>query len=331
MMRSVRALLLACSAALLLTCGTKRPPPERAAALDGDAVARVGDEVVAAQTVSAIASEQNVSVEQAMKLAIFDALVAAEARARGYDQRERRQTRAALANVLIQQLAAEARAEGDPSEAEIAELTAANWYEVARPDAVAVVHAVVRVEANEDPLVAAKAEALASSIRAAVLPASEAAKREPGPDFLPRPGIPQKADRAGEQFLRIAKSTPSAGFSVAAEFIPAFSADGDTVHYETRSPHYDPDFTAQAFKLRERGDVSPVIRTPFGFHVIMLLGQVPGSMLSLPARQQLFAPLVVLARTRKRIDAIVGGLRQSTEIVEERNVDAVLEQVQVAP
>lgn len=328
---SVRALLLACSAASLITCGTRRPPPERAVVLDGDAVARVGDDEVAADTVAAIASEQNVDVRHALDLAVFDALVAAEAKARGLDERERRHTRAALAEVLLRQLADEARAEGDPSDAEIEELTAANWYEVARPEAIAVVHAVVRLDPDDDALVAAKAEAVANRIRAAILPTAAAAKVHAGPDYLPRPGIPVGNDRERDEFLRIAKGTPSEGFPLSTDLIPAFAADNNAVHYESRSPSYDPGFVAQAFKLQQRGDVSPVIRTPFGFHVIMLLGRMPGSVLSLPARRQLFTPLVVLSRTRKRIDEIVGRLRRSTEIVEERNVDAVLEQVQVVP
>lgn len=328
---SVRALLLACSAASLITCGNKRPPPERAVVLEGNAVARVADEEVAADTVAAIASQQNVDVRRALDLAVFDALVAAEAKARGLDERERRHTRTALAEVLLRQLADEARAEGDPSEAEIEELTAANWYEVARPEAIAVVHAVVRVDPNEDALVVAKAEAVAQSIRAAILPTANAAKSHAGPDYLPRPGIPVANDPEREDFLRLAKATPSDGLPVAAELIPAFAADTYSVHYESRAPNYDPGFVRQAFKLQNRGDVSPVIRTPFGFHVIMLLGRSPGSMLSLQARRQLFTPLVILSRTRKRIDEIVGRMRQSTKIVEERNVDAVLEQVQVVP
>ncbi len=68
----------------LLSCGDgKAPPPPAGAKLGGDVIARVGDEEITDATVLRISRAQNLSPREALDRAIFDALMAEEAKARG--------------------------------------------------------------------------------------------------------------------------------------------------------------------------------------------------------------------------------------------------------
>lgn len=74
-----------------------------------------------------------------------------------------------------------------------------------------------------------------------------------------------EASRSADEFESRAKATPHADARVVVERLEPFSADG----------HFDASFIAAAFELRSAGDVSPVVETQFGWHVVYLVGRDP--------------------------------------------------------
>jgi peptidyl-prolyl cis-trans isomerase C len=314
--------------ALLAACAAEAPPPERVQ-LEGEVVARVGDEVITRDAVAAIARAQNVDAERALELATFDALTAAEARARKLDVRHDRSANAALARLVIDALADESRAEGPPTEEEIAALTERHWVEVARPEGVVVAHAVVMVPPGASPDVDASALGLAKRVREALAPASELAKETPAPDNEPKRGKKPPGDPAASELVRLAQSVAAGDLQVIAEHLWPIGSDALTLRVEARE-QYDPLFVAGAFALKDRGDLSQPVRSSFGYHVILLLDRIPAATLTFEQRQKRFEPEVTAVRTRRKLDELLTRLRTEVPVnQDDPNVGGLLEQVQL--
>jgi parvulin-like peptidyl-prolyl isomerase len=90
-------------------------------------------------------------------------------------------------------------------------------------------------------------------------------------------------------------------------------------------------YAEAAGRLRERGELSPVIGTSFGYHVILLLERVPA--LSLPAdeRRRVLRDDVRLGRARAAQRQLVGELRGRSRVDVVPNVDALLALPRVEP
>lgn len=320
--------------ALALACGDsqrKPPPPEVAARLDEGIVARVGSEPIFARNVARIAQAQQVEPRVALDRAIFDALCAQEAQARKLDERTQRTISGVLARALLDDVAQQTRDEGPPTDKEIEDVTMQRWYDVARPDAVAVVHLVVTVPAESPPEVWARARELAKTLRQTVMPASELAATTPAPDYLPRRGIPMPTDAAANKFLELAKTVsapPDSGLQIIAESLWPLGKDGATIRVERREV-FDPLFVKAALALEKRGSLSEPFDSQFGVHVALKLADVPGAMLTLEERRARFYPEVMTLRSRRIIEPLLASLSEQATIDIERSVDALLGQVQV--
>ena len=317
-------------ALILASCSDPAPPPARAK-LEGATVARVGDEVITSDMVSAIARAQGVPAQDALNLAIFDALAANEARASGLDVRERRRVSGALARVLVEDLAAEARALGPPTDAEVEELTAQRWIEVARPEGIMPVHAVIPIPKDADPALVERATSLAKNVQKAVAPAVELASRTQAPDNLPRRGLKPPFDPAREEFLKLASQVRGGDLEVRAEPLDLIGRDGVTINHDRRDL-YDPEFVAAAFKLDKRGALSEPSRSSFGVHIILVLDRLPGSELSLEERRKHFEVDVMHRRAASRVEALLSELRASTPVEQDApTLEGLLEQVELRP
>lgn len=307
-------------------CSSDGPPPQRAE-LEGEAVARVGDEVITTEMVAAIASEQHLTPPEALELATFDALVAAEAKHRHLDVSKHRQLQGALARVLLGELANEARAQGPATDEEVEMFTRSKWIDVARPEAVMVVHAVVQIPKDADE----RALAVAKRVREAVEPAAKLARETTAPDNTPRAGVPPPSDPPRDLFVRLAKEVDPNGLKLTAEPLWPIGSDNLSVQIERRDM-YDPAFVSGAFKLEERGALSEPFRSDFGFHVVLLLDRLPGSMLSLDERRRYFHRLVIHERVARKVQGLLADLRSKTVVdAEDPSLEAMLEQVKVAP
>jgi hypothetical protein len=101
--------------------------------------------------------------------------------------------------------------------------------------------------------------------------------------------------RTPEAFEAAAAATPHPGTQLVVERVPPFGVDGAI----------DPAFVAAAFRLRSPSDVSPVVESSFGWHVIYLIEEKPPAPASLEARRHDLAAVVVAMRARESLDDLL--------------------------
>lgn len=280
----------------------------------------MGDVPIHADQVARIAAAQNISTTEARELAVRDALFAAEAHARGVDA-DREIDLAAngiLARALVHDIAATAEAQGPVTDAELDDVTARHWLDLDRPDAARVVHALVSPKKSAPESARAKAPSVAAEIRKAIAPAVDAAQHtEPPKDA-------RAEDPVTEVFRKLAMSVAASDLDVRVEPLPPVVADGRTF---VPGQTFDPAFAKAAIALTKRGDVSPVIETSFGFHVLLLLERIPGETVPREERRAKVREEVMSLRARAAKDQLILGLRRGAAI--ERNADATLALVPV--
>jgi hypothetical protein len=214
-----------------------------------------------------------VSPERARVLATEDALLAAELRRQDPGLAASLE-RVALARVLSRSLLEEAGSSGPPTDSEVDQLTRDRWWELDRPRMVEVVHAVVLSESEN-----LGAEALARRIAQAVADAKD-----------------------GVEFERDAKAVPAQDYTVKVETLPPVARDGRAID-PTRPPpvgpgeqHLAPEFAEAAQALDHVGQLSPVVRSPFGYHVLHCLRIIEPRQPTLSERRKLLEPEVLQRR-----------------------------------
>lgn len=297
----------------LLAWGCSASEPSAApisSALPPGVVARTGAELVAAETVRRIAERQAISAQAASELAVTDALLAAEARARLADGTVRSIRRAGHARALLEELSREAKAQPAPTDAELAEVRSERWVDLDRPDAVRTTHAVVL---NDEPARAAEARLVAEKLVAALS------------------GV-----TTGEELIRVARAFPSEGFKLQAEPLPFVTTDGRTfarteMGMVARPGGFDADFARGVNAMTEVGQLGPIIESSFGFHVVLLEERLPGVSTPPASLATLLGPEVLARRGSKLRRQLLDKLRAGTPIEVERAADDLTAKVPVSP
>jgi hypothetical protein len=252
---------------------------------------------VDARLLAAVEAARGVSPERARELVSEDALVAGRLTVQQPGLAHSLE-RLALARALLGSLQAEASRGGPATDAEVEQLTSARFWELDRPRMVQVQHAVV--------LSASESEAaldLAERIRGATAGA-----------------------RNAEEFAKSARSVPSLGLTVKVETLLPVAADGramDPDHPPPGGPpvqHYVLDFAQAAQRLEREGQLSGVLRTSFGYHVMRAQRIVLPQQLPLDERRKKLQAEVVEQRARAL----------SAEILERQRREAVPEQMRSA-
>ena len=320
------------TAAAFVACGQRakdaRPPPPSLAA-SGDVIARVGGAPITKDIVVAIARERHVTPREALSLAIRDAVFADEAIDRGLDLSHGRDLDAAMARAFAATFREQAKAQGPITEEEINDKTQAHYYWVARPESWVTVHALVVVPKDADDAKWQEAQKIATRIHDAAAP-GVAAQRDTWAATI-------QQDPLADTFGRAASAIDKGGFDLKLEPLPGLAADAMTVQPEvvlgntvtSRRDPFDPDFVKGAVALERRGDLSPPVRSAFGWHVILLIDRVPPSMLGLDERRALFADDIYDARAAKITADLFAKLRQESPSETVRNVDALLSLIHV--
>ena len=318
---------LALVAMLGAACGSQ--PSESGAtkaALREGVVATVAGDPILSDTVARIAAARSIEPRRALEAATFDALLAAEQRTRKPELGQRRRERYALVRALLDALDRESRDEGPVSDAELEALAKSAWFEVARPEAVKTVHAVVRVPDDANEARWKEAEALAAKIALAVEPAVIEAQTKPAPPLWV--SARSAVDPAVTLFIERASAVDRGTFEVVAQELDPVAADGLTVQPEGRGP-YDAQFVRFIRALTKRGELSTPFRSPFGVHVAMFLQRTEARQLSPAELRARFEPDVLRTRVKARSKSALEAATTTTEVAKELNADALLDSLRL--
>jgi peptidyl-prolyl cis-trans isomerase C len=281
-------------------------------------VARVGSLDIHARSVARIAAAQSVELARARDLAIRDALFASEASARGLEDSldVRLAVRGALARMLLHELYSSSARVGPATFDELRDATERRFLDLDRPPGARTVHAVLRLGKRDAAARRKHASSIAEAIRAAVAPLANA-----GID------VPDRAQPQGdapdpliERFRQAAAAVPHDGFELIIEPLPPVAADGRVL--EPGGKTFALEFASAAAALMTRGEVSPLVESPFGLHVIMLLERTPSRTVPLEERRQLAHANVIADRARAARRDLLQQMRHPIAI--DPSADAML-------
>ncbi len=268
----------------------------------GDA-ARVGDAVVSLELVKRVAVAQARAPEAVLPGLIRDTLFAQKLQ-RSEPQKADYLRRTAFAVAITKSFLEQAKAAGPPTDDEVKHFTERNWYQLDRPEMARTVHALIVVGEGQDK---AAARSVATKLQ------ENLRESEGLEDFVQR----AKAFDAGDWELKL-------------EQVKAVSVDGQAVD-PNQPPRpgqppdsYDRDFAAAANALQTEGQVSDVVETKFGFHVLILRDRLPARQFSFEERRQLLSDEIYDARANKLQQQALERLRAEVPITVERSaVDAM--------
>jgi len=309
---SLRACSLAASLGALAACGSRGGAPAEAhLSLPAGGVAAVGTDVVELATVERVARAQGLSLVAARDRAVSDALLAAHARAALGDATASHARGGALARALLESFSAEALRQGPPTDAEVAVATESRWWELDQPPLLRTTHAVVVVKKPADD---SAAHAVADRIAIAVEGAKDAAT-----------------------FRKAASAVPSGGLDLRVEDLDPVARDRRAVNPASpppagsRTAQYDAAFVDAAFAIPSVGRSSPVVRTEFGYHVILATERVPERRTPLEDRRRMLEPEVLLRRATELRDQVLRQARAGELVEVERAALELMEKIRLDP
>ena len=298
---------------LVLACGCggeSAPVTPTSASLPVGSAARAGAELISAATVTRIAESQGVAPREAVALAVSDALFAEGAKAGLPAAATRSIERAATARSLLEQINRDAAAQGAPKPQELAEIVRERWLELDRPSGARTTHALIMKDMPErDAAAHALADKLAQELH----------------------GVTTSQD-----LIRRAKAFPNAGFEIRAEELPFVTPDARVFQQTPKglrgsSQTFDPDYARAASAIEQPGQLSPVSKSAFGYHIILLEERMPGVTVAEPELSQRLAPEILARRAARARTELLDRLRQASGVQLERAFDALTAQVQAVP
>ncbi|MEO8801243.1 MAG: peptidylprolyl isomerase [Polyangiaceae bacterium] len=299
-MQAVRAVVVLL---LVASCGEKPAPPVVHAALGGETVAKVGDSVIERSLVEAVAREQHRSADEALSFVVDDAVLAQAARAKKMDlvasvHRDLIDTNARL---VADRIDADAKARGACTDAEVATLSELHKDVVDAPERVRVIHAIAIRPKKQDDSAIARVREVGEALRVATLGAT-----------------------SDEDFEARAKAVPHDGVDIRVEALPPFDEEGAIADGHGSM---DATFAHAAYALAKPGDLSPLIETTFGFHVIRLQERIPAKRVPTGERRTMFADECVTRRSHDAIAALLAKKRAAVHVEIARDADEAMSAV----
>ncbi len=281
------------SVLVLLACGASADPVVGATA---GGVASVGARRIDESMVEALARARQLPAAQAVSLLVEDALLAEHFASR-HPRAAAAARRSALGRSLLMELRREAEAQGPPQPSEVEAITAERWWALARPPMVEVAHAVVLT-----PDGSAEAERVAQAIRS------------------------QLAAPAGAAELEAAAAAVRGGteLEVRVEALAPVAPDGRAIRPDRPPPagpaqqQYAEDFARAAHQLERVGSVSPVVRTRFGYHVLVATRLWEARQPTLEQRTAELSGEIYDHRARAAAEALLARLRERWPVQQDR-------------
>ncbi len=283
---------------------TRRP-------LENDVVAAVGQRSLTRDQLQAVA-RRGLDLVEFTRGWVVDALFAEAARKGLLEAARIRQTeRSVLARALLELSYSRVIADGVPTDAEVEKVTAERWFTVDRPSAAKTTHFVVRIAKGQSP---ALAQILARKIATTVQGITD-------PDA----------------FIAAAKAFPANGAEVVAESLPPMTRDGRSIQLDkigepvAEGPRFDESFARAANSLESEGAQSGVVRSPFGYHVILLERKVDAKHVPIEERRVTFAPEIYARRARQLTERFVEEGKKLRPVQVEPSLHETIVKSQVLP
>ncbi len=304
-----------CGLVCLWACnGTDPVVSTHAIAPTGAVIATVGGEPITAEAVAAVSKRQSLSAEEALGEIVSDVLFARAARAAGLDRSAEVRARrdGLLARQLLVALERDASNMGLPTETELSTFREQFWYEVHRPEAFRTVHVVAQLDEKSDASARQQAQELIALIHRHVSEGIGARASLP-PMPARKPWDPPPGDDGLVEIFRTLTQEVLGDKQVRFEELSPVTADGRVISRAGGS--FDPAFAQAASRLSKRGEVSPVVESPFGYHVLVLLERIAPLEMSPESEVAHFSPEIYRERARRLKGELLAKLRAQVEVV----------------
>jgi hypothetical protein len=267
--------------------------------LPHDEAALVGLHPITVETLATVQQQSELNADDALK-AVIDLRVLGRWAANGGLEQGRRSTveRSLLSRYLLERIQEQVQQPATASDAEIHEVTQSHWVTLDRPEAWRVTHCVVTMDGTTEAI----AQQLAQRIVVALK------------------GVTKAAD-----FIEKVRAIPTAGLKVVVEALPPVTADGRSFEVDSsgnpavEAGRFDSDFAQAASRLKEPGTQSGIVRTRFGFHVLLLEERIRGYTMPLDERRKRLWPDVLRQRAQGVTTRLLDERRRAIRLQSDRS------------